>query len=171
MSLLYSCATMHVIPYAFRLLQLILFQFHAEYIITQEFQCLLQSHLINTFEKYNKIVWFQNFCSLLFFKLIYSFLERGAGREKKGERSINARQKHPSVAPHPCLDWGPNSQRRHVPDQESNRLPFALQDDNQPTEPLVRLALYFITFIFAPFLQNPHKGNNFSFISIICPYI
>ena len=53
---------------------------------------------------------------------------------KERERNTHVREKRPSVASHSHhqdLARGPDM----CPDQESNRGPFALWDDTQPTEP------------------------------------
>ena len=47
----------------------------------------------------------------LFFKdFIHSFLERGEGKEKERETSIDMREKHHQLP----LNWGLNPQPRHV---------------------------------------------------------
>ena len=51
-----------------------------------------------------------------FFKgFIYSFLDRGAGREKERERKIGVWENHWSVASCMHLNWGPGPQPKHVP--------------------------------------------------------
>ena len=57
-------------------------------------------------------------------KRFYLFLERGDGRENEGERNINVKEKHHSVAFCKHLDQGPHLQPRHVPDWEPNQGPF-----------------------------------------------
>ena len=61
--------------------------------------------------------------SVHFFKRFYLFREKGKERDGK---------KHQSVAcpVHPLRVRSP--QPRHLPDRESNKRPFALQDDTQP---------------------------------------
>ena len=74
--------------------------------------------------------------TMLFFKkyFIYLFLERGEGREEK-ERSINEREKYWWIASHMHPYQGLNMQPRYVPWPGIEPATFALQYDNQPTEP------------------------------------
>ena len=39
----------------------------------------------------------------------------GEGKGERKKRYINVREKHRSVASHPCPKWGLNPQPRHVP--------------------------------------------------------
>ena len=72
---------------------------------------------------------------VFFNDFIYSFLERGEGREKEEEKNTDVREKHLLIASRtsPARDLG-----RHAgtcPDQELNRQSFSLWDNAQPTEP------------------------------------
>ena len=79
-------------------------------------------------------------------------LERGGGRKRERERNIDVGEKHrykreTSQLVASCMhpDQGPNSQHRHVPDRESNVLPFSLWD-NAPADwatPARAVLLYF----------------------------
>ena len=52
----------------------------------------------------------------LFFKdFIYLFLDTREEREKEGERNIDVREKHRSIASRMCPAQGPNLKSRHVP--------------------------------------------------------
>ena len=76
-----------------------------------------------------------NFVSGFFFKDFYLFLERGEEREKERERNISVREKHQSVASCMCLTEDRSCNPGMRPEGKSNRLPFSLQNDVQPTEP------------------------------------
>ena len=74
--------------------------------------------------------------SFFFKAFIYLFLEKGEGREKTREKETSMCKRNiidrlPLHAP----TQGPDPQPRHVPWLESNRWPFALRSDTQPTEP------------------------------------
>ena len=78
---------------------------------------------------------FYSFTINFFKDFIYSFLDRGEGKEKERERNIDAHEKHWPVAscmpptgvlasnPGMCHDW------------KSNQWPFSSQAGVQPTEP------------------------------------
>ena len=66
---------------------------------------------------------------------IYLFLERGKGKVTERERNINVREKHRLVASCRCPIWDQTQNVGMSPDRESNRRPFTLWDDAQPSEP------------------------------------
>ena len=45
-------------------------------------------------------------------------LERGGGRERGRERNVRVREKHQSVASHPCSDWDTTHNLGVCPDPE-----------------------------------------------------
>ena len=71
---------------------------------------------------------------LYIFLRFYLFLEREEGREKERKRNINVREKHQSVAVVCILTRDRTRNPGNFPDRESNRQPFTLQDNTQPTE-------------------------------------
>ena len=67
---------------------------------------------------WNSLEWSrkERYPAISFLKhFIYLILERGGGRKKEGERNIDVREKHQSVASHTCPDLGLNPQPRLVP--------------------------------------------------------
>ena len=72
---------------------------------------------------------------LLFLKILFIYiLEIGEGRKKEKERSINVQETSIGFLSH-SPNQGPGLKPRHVPQPESNRWAFSLQDNAQPTEP------------------------------------
>ena len=72
---------------------------------------------------------------LLVLKILFICFQRGEGRQKERERSIDVRESHRLIACHTRPDQGRTRNPGMCPDWESNPGPFAVQDGTQPTEP------------------------------------
>ena len=70
-----------------------------------------------------------------FFLRLYLFLERGKGREKERERSIDVQEIHQLVASPTCPTRDLAHNPGMCPELELNQRPFGLQAGTQSTEP------------------------------------